>query len=558
MDQCRDFLDDMEDSQYVEKLRTVFDLCDANKEGYITVEHFKNLVKDHFGAAGGEDNFVGLIHILDPDGRGKISFGDFCEGVQQIQETLSAANQNQQSPKIDCSTESVDTLIAIETADSPNSNTNESSYNEYDLPTDEEDRLGNFYGIGESFMSNKSSFNELDHYQTSQHLSEDDKDSAISNRSSEINENSRYEVTDEDNYEDFGEAELESEGDGPVTFRSTPDRARLAVNSPNRRVSSAASARHLQRASPARRGSFDSDDVIEHIDGDLYNLNDKVHSLEEILNDLTQNQYNTENKHVQMRDENNLLKRRLHTLEEQLRDMEIRTDEVQRDDSRSHLEVLSRQGKEKSDQLDYLTHRLQKVEQENDKLLDERPRLKSEIETLRQENLELQERLCEGQEEKSVIQDDNELLQEKLHHQFEDFEHERQMTGQLLDELGKELGDLRRYKIEVENSHMSDVSTRYKEMEVEIQQLHEENRTLKLTNEDLNAQLLTQCMEEGRNLLGEEEGMSLAAEMETLDRHELMEALKDQKDLNHRMRQYVDKILVNILEKQPSLLEITS
>jgi len=33
-----------------EKLQTVFDVCDVEKEGYITVNHFKELAKDHFGA----------------------------------------------------------------------------------------------------------------------------------------------------------------------------------------------------------------------------------------------------------------------------------------------------------------------------------------------------------------------------------------------------------------------------------------------------------------------------------------------------------------------------
>lgn len=32
------------------KLRSVFDVCDVKREGYITVDHFKNLAKEHFGA----------------------------------------------------------------------------------------------------------------------------------------------------------------------------------------------------------------------------------------------------------------------------------------------------------------------------------------------------------------------------------------------------------------------------------------------------------------------------------------------------------------------------
>ena len=36
----------------VTRLRTFFDYCDDDKDGYIDVEHFMSLAKDHFG--GGE------------------------------------------------------------------------------------------------------------------------------------------------------------------------------------------------------------------------------------------------------------------------------------------------------------------------------------------------------------------------------------------------------------------------------------------------------------------------------------------------------------------------
>ncbi len=41
----------MEDSvEYQEKLRAVFDLFDTEKRGYITVDHFVDLAREHFGA----------------------------------------------------------------------------------------------------------------------------------------------------------------------------------------------------------------------------------------------------------------------------------------------------------------------------------------------------------------------------------------------------------------------------------------------------------------------------------------------------------------------------
>ena len=35
---------------YIIKLRKVFDICDQKKQGYISVQHFADLAKEHFGA----------------------------------------------------------------------------------------------------------------------------------------------------------------------------------------------------------------------------------------------------------------------------------------------------------------------------------------------------------------------------------------------------------------------------------------------------------------------------------------------------------------------------
>ena len=46
---------DMETSDnHMEKLRAVFDLCDVQKQGFISVNHFRELATEHFGAGGGD------------------------------------------------------------------------------------------------------------------------------------------------------------------------------------------------------------------------------------------------------------------------------------------------------------------------------------------------------------------------------------------------------------------------------------------------------------------------------------------------------------------------
>lgn len=369
---------------------------------------------------------------------------------------------------------------------------------------------------------------------------------------------SRHDITDEDNYEDFGEGEeLESQSEA-----DTPSHTRGHM--PNKRLSSAAYASQLQRSShsPSRRNSLGSDELIDDIDGNFEVLNDKVRSLEKQISLLTENQMKNEDKHQRLKEENSSLIQKVHILEEQLREMEIRSDEQVKDEQKKHKEYVSRQDRDKAEQLIYLSHRLQDVDRHYEASKEEAIRLKTEIEKLKAEKLELHDKLSETQYSYATLLDDHEKQQNQMLTQAQDFEQERQATAQLLDELGKELEDLRRYKIETEHirktqqKNATELPDKCRELEDEVQKLREENRNLRDSNDDLNVQLLSRCMEEGRRLLKYNGAISLADEIDHLTKEELMEALKEQQDVNDRLKKYVDKIILKILEKNPSLLEI--
>jgi len=38
--------------EYTQRLRDVFDLCDIDKRGYISIDHFVQLANEHFGTSG--------------------------------------------------------------------------------------------------------------------------------------------------------------------------------------------------------------------------------------------------------------------------------------------------------------------------------------------------------------------------------------------------------------------------------------------------------------------------------------------------------------------------
>lgn len=521
-------------SEYFNKLKSVFEVCDEKNDGYITIEHFENLIREHFG--GGEsEELCGIIQFLDPDGKGKINFNDFCQGVQRI---LSLPNQGVNSVKRNWSDVSDDEVNLEKHTESSETSTN--TYAEYDINTDED---GATSLHNDFFTMGVDSFDlQLPPLVTS----EDDRDSFISGRSSEVTENSRHDITDEDNYEDFGEGEeLESQSEA-----DTPSHTRGHIQ--------------LQRSShsPSRRNSLGSDELIDDIDGNFEVLNDKVRSLEKQISLLTENQMKNEDKHQRLKEENSSLIQKVHILEEQLREMEIRSDEQVKDEQKKHKEYVSRQDRDKAEQLIYLSHRLQDVDRHYEASKEEAIRLKTEIEKLKAEKLELHDKLSETQYSYATLLDDHEKQQNQMLTQAQDFEQERQATAQLLDELGKELEDLRRYKIETEHirktqqKNATELPDKCRELEDEVQKLREENRNLRDSNDDLNVQLLSRCMEEGRRLLKYNGAISLADEIDHLTKEELMEALKEQQDVNDRLKKYVDKIILKILEKNPSLLEI--
>ncbi|XP_078317982.1 rab11 family-interacting protein 4A-like isoform X10 [Crassostrea virginica] len=545
----------------LERLRTVFNVCDERNEGYISTEHFKELAKEHFGQAGDDEKIVGIIQILDPEGKGKINFDDFCEGVQQINELqiplspiIPVKKEDEVSP-VNASnpfhipstpTSNVNLLLNgfddfttgdISSTECPE--TSEASaytYNEYDTNTDED-------GHGQGVLIDLSTPEPV---RRNLHLPIP---------------NGRLDFTDEENFEDFGENdEIESDMSDP------------SQNSQRSKVTSA--------AYNARSRTEPGDEILDDIDGNFQTLNDRVQFLEKKLVQISEEKSSVDTSQSKLKDENHhLMERivdRIHSLEEQLKDVEVKSKETLAEEQKKFKQMLSRAESEKTEQM-YISQRLQSIEKEYEQLKLENPKLRLEIDKLRDEKLDLQDKLADTQADYNTLHSEHEELKQK-------FEKERQCTGtryfnpaQLLDELGKELEELRKYKIDQElnqsprprNNSMADLPGRYQALNSEVNRLKEalsyewrnlsqENKQLQDMNEDLNAQLLTRCINEGKTLVNDTKEKSLATELEHLTKEELMARLQEVESVNINLKSYVDKIILTILEKNPSILEITN
>ena len=110
----------------------------------------------------------------------------------------------------------------------------------------------------------------------------------------------------------------------------------------------------------------------------------------------------------------------------------------------------------------------------------------------------------------------------------------------------------KRLKVELSSADADPSSDRIR---AHVDHLRSENDELKRNNEELTDQL-AQHLSEARLLVCHGEETSLADEMSSASRDEVMEALIKQEQINDQLRSYLERITLNILERNPEILEI--
>lgn len=258
---------------------------------------------------------------------------------------------------------------------------------------------------------------------------------------------------------------------------------------------------------------------------------------------------------------------RVHELEEQLKEQEAQAEHIMDDELRRHREAFNKLERDKNTQIEILNNRMQQLEVENMEMLVSVSRLKTQTEKLDEEK----QRMTDKLEDTSLrLKDEMDLykkMMDKLRQNRNDYQREREAMQELIEELRRELEHLQLYKLEVErvgrirrsSISLSEFTTRTRESELEqeMKRLKQENQRLREQNEELNGQIISLSLHEAKNLIATQtKAQSLAAEIENASRDQLMDALKEQEEINIRLRQYMDKIILSILDHNPSILEI--
>ncbi|KAL2078521.1 hypothetical protein ACEWY4_026206 [Coilia grayii] len=337
----------------------------------------------------------------------------------------------------------------------------------------------------------------------------------------------------------------------------------LEMNSSGKRLSSKKAARLLQNSALGLDSMGDlSHSLLDLTDTDL---TDKVLLLERRVCELEQDSAQSEEQHGRLRQENLALVHRANALEEQLKEQELRADDTLHLHARKHRDALAKLQRERDLDIENLQARLHQLDEENSELRSCVPCLRANIERLEEEKRKLQDEVEDISERLNEELDSRKKMADKLSHERHNNQKEKECMQELIEDLRKQLEHLQLFKLEMEakrgrspSAGLQEYNTRTREheLEQEIRRLKQDNRSLKEQNDELNGQIINLSIQGAKSLVTESFSESLAAEINSVSRGELMEAVHKQKEINFRLQDYIDKIIVAIMESNPSILEV--
>ncbi|KAM5152130.1 rab11 family-interacting protein 3 isoform 2-T2 [Mantella aurantiaca] len=584
------------------RLRAVFDALDRDKDGFVKMEDFVQ-----FATVYGAEQVKYLTGYLDPAGLGVINFRDFYRGISEIQnEDLDMQLYDMGYPSEGepaCSVD-FDDLAAFEVTEVTDSAYvgSESAYSECETFTDEDTG---------GLAAQEDPETEGDGASSRGHTSASPEGLELS-----LCDISVVTVSgQEEQFEDFGEgAEPDlynshcedepdtfthtSNGTQRLTSSGAPVSERQLLAPPpcsalggmycsqchkhiNRLEDLSTRLRYLEMDSPDKRtcsrkearrlhhSGFLGEDPVEEQQTEMAydetDLTDKVLYLEQRVSELERDAATTGEQQNRLRQENLHLLHRAHALEEQLKDQELRSDEVQGEETRKHRDELRKMERDRSYRLTSLKARLQELESENLDLRSQLPGFKATTQRLEEEKYKLLDQVEDLQLQLQDHQDQNIKLGGKLSKEMHKQQTEKERCQEVIEELRRELEQMQLIRLEMEQKmglgnsaalQEYNSRTREAELEQEVRRLKQEQRALKEQNEELNGQIINLSIQGAKNLFSTTFSDSLAAEISSVSRDELMEAIQKQEEINLRLQDYIDRIIVAIMETNPAILEV--
>ncbi|XP_040829573.1 rab11 family-interacting protein 3 isoform X2 [Ochotona curzoniae] len=513
-----------------------------------------------FATAYGAEQVKDLTKYLDPSGLGVMSFADFLQGITAIRngdrdgELCSVPPDQIGEPSV-CPVEFDDfiTYEANEVTDSAYMGS-ESTYSECETFTDED--TGTLVhpelqpaGDADSAGGSAAPSECLDTTEETGHGAL----LLLPGRSHPRGQSVVMVIGSEEHFEDYGEgseAEL-----SPETLCD----GELACSDP-----AFLTPRYLHHSGVLTMDALE-EPPLEPVECPEEDIADKVVFLERRVSELEKDTVATGEQHSRLRQENLQLVHRANALEEQLKEQELRACEMVLEETRRQKELLCRLEREKSIEIENLQARLQQLDEENSELRSCTPCLKASIERLEEEKQKLLDEIEELTLRLRDEQEKKRKMRDKLSQERHQFQRDKEATQELIEDLRRQLEHLQLFKLETEqrrgrssSAGLQEYHTRARESELEqeVRRLKQDNRSLKEQNDELNGQIITLSIQGARSLFSTSFSESLAAEISSVSRDELMEAIQKQEEINFRLQDYIDRIIVAIMETNPSILEV--
>ncbi|XP_069186727.1 rab11 family-interacting protein 4B isoform X4 [Procambarus clarkii] len=558
--------------EFVNQLRQVFEVCDVENRGTISITHLLQLAGEHFGSSQNSvTSAVGSLGVSSD----AITFPQFCEVVATILTSHGGSSE-------ETGDGGGDALDGVPCS----------------TPVRQERGVGRHRKYGYSVACCASPITvgveRMPGDERGSPSSLTDFDSALGGSTASPDSTrkthsgcSSMSDREEENFECYGEADdIECDSDSARmgddldgSIRSPPHSLppsnfsrrnswvrrslRGSPSSAPKRVGGTAVASQLYRTSSfssGRSSVADQEDMYSDasLEDDVLDLNHKVQMLQQQVGVLAENQVNSDDRFSRVKQDNAAYQERVVMLEEQLRETEQRHGERHSEEQRRNRELITRIEREKQLTIENYTIKLSSLEKEKNTIDDECKRLKAQADKLQKEKESLEDRVSEAEFSASTLQQDNAKLMELNRREKEERKMEKDRSGQVIEELRCEIERLRTAEetARKRSPSIDPQTAQSAELQATIRQLRDENKNLVEQVEDLQAQLLTSRLEEGRTLVTATNNNSLAAEFEAMTSEELKKSLKDAQEANHHLRAYIDGILLNIVENYPQLLEV--
>ncbi|EDV20947.1 Rab11 family-interacting protein 3 [Trichoplax sp. H2] len=522
------------------RLNSVIRALDEHGKGFITVEDMQQWAST-FGDQGEVQE---IIRSLDPEGRGRFDYEEFKERVKCVF-TGNSRNGYQPAPDVLDSLEKYHQLQQDQLAGTKDlvdgQEMHVSVADTTDSVTDTKDESVTLVNADNQ---NTSTTDEL-------------------NQKEGVNSSLLSASTNEEGFVGMGEDDsmmIDEESDKELTP------ARLVRTPSGRRVGVKLLTRAKVNGTPSylsRKNSTDSqasDDNAEY----LHKLNDQILHLTSQL-EKTEKQCSSHSEALKRtKIENSQFVQRCNYLEEQLSESRTVHASDLAEEKKKHKAYVTRLEADRDKQIESLHLQIKDLNMKCKNYAQEISYLKGQQDldhakatSLQEKNDDLQLRFNRSEDSvktlekeivdlKTCIEEDQQVFKQVLHEAQEENNNLQRHYDEAKDEI-------ERLTLETKNFVAIDTSgyqNEIKSLQRDIQKLREANSRMQKTY--LDGQLQRVSLDD--NMPAE----SLAAELEFASKDELMEALKQQEDTNSRMRTYLDSLLAVVMEKDPTLLEITN